>query len=78
MVRVRLANVRELLTHVHVNGEKKNQIEEMMESYVAHCENAKRTGTRYLLKIFQTKRQEQKRARKTKLLLNKQSTENGG
>ena len=32
-----LENMRERLTHLQVKGEKKNKVEEMMESYVMHC-----------------------------------------
>ena len=54
--------MRERLTHVQVKGEKKIEIEEMMESYVVLCEKATSTRNREdLPKIFLTKLDEQKR-----------------
>ena len=44
VVKERLAPGREQLRPVQVKGEKKNEIEESIESYVVQCENAMKTG----------------------------------
>ena len=65
----KLAEVRDRLTHVQVNGEPKSQIEEMMEDYIAHCAKAIQTGKRDdLPKYLQMKLNDQKRERENEAL----------
>ena len=69
VVKENLANMRERLTHVQVHGEKKNEIEEMMEEYVMQCETAMSTGKREdLPKRLIIKLDEQARDRQDKAL----------
>ena len=69
MVRDLLPNVKQQLRHVQVKGEKKIEIEEMMDSYVVQCENAMKPGKREeLQKILQMKSNEHARARQNKAL----------
>ena len=56
--------MRDRITHVHVKGEPKVEMEEMMEEYIAKCHKAMQTGKREdLPKYLQTKLNEQKRGR---------------
>ena len=67
-VRGRLANMRERLRHVQVKGAR-NEIEEMMESYVMQCEKANESRkSEELPKILLTELDEQKRERQDKAL----------
>ena len=67
-MRTKLAEVIVRLTHVHVKGEPKSKIEEMLEDYVMQCDKAMQTGKRDdLPKYLQTKLNAQKRQGKRKL-----------
>ena len=64
VVTERLTKLREQLTHVQVKDEKKNEIQEMMEGYVMHCETAMQTGKgEDQPKDLQTKLDEENRER---------------
>ena len=79
MVKERLANIGEQLSHVQVQGTK-NQIEEMVTEYVVQCEKAISSGKREdLPKILITKLNEQKRVRQDQALAKtEQFTANDG
>ena len=69
VVRTKLAEVRHRLSHGHVEGEPKGDIEGKLEDYITQCGKAMQTGKREdLPKYFQTKLNEQKRERENKAL----------
>ena len=71
MVKERLENVRESLTYVAEKGEKRSEMQEMMERYVVHCEKAMVTGNgEDLPKMLELKLEDQKRDRQEQVLAN--------
>ena len=68
--------MRERLTHLKVQRER-NEIEEMMDSYIVQWENARGSGERDLPKYLQTKLAEQKHERQDKALAKASSPPKG-
>ena len=69
VVRRKLAEVKDRLTHVHVEGVPKGEIEEILEDYVMQCEKALKTGKREdLPKRVITNLNAQKRDKENKAL----------